>query len=254
MGVIRFNSGCVTSAPHSGRIEALLAATKRAGWQERPSPSPASNGSKAMGRGVAVANRSNTMTAAVAEVEVDKTTGKILVKRVVLAHDCGLIVNPDGLTNQIQGNVIQGVSRTLMEEVHFDATGVKNLNWASYPIITFEEAPEVEVVLINRMKWNRSAAASLDCSRPGSDRERCFRRHRSAPARSPLHAGACEERTESLIISNFRFRSTNVEICPRASEKIRLFSYAWGHPSLRRGELQFRCPCAFHESHPRCEI
>ncbi len=131
-------------------MEALLAATKRAGWQERPSPSHTVNGSKAMGRGVAVANRSNTMTAAVAEVEVDKITGKILVKRVVLAHDCGLIVNPDGVTNQIQGNVIQGVSRTLMEEVHFDAAGVKNLNWASYPIITFQEAPEVEVVLINR--------------------------------------------------------------------------------------------------------
>jgi nicotinate dehydrogenase subunit B len=130
-------------------MEALLAATKRAGWQERPLPARASNGSKATGRGVAVADRSNTMTAAVAEVEVDKSTGKILVKRVVLAHDCGLIVNPDGLTNQIQGNVIQGVSRTLMEEVQFDASGVKNLNWASYPIITFSDAPEVEVVLIN---------------------------------------------------------------------------------------------------------
>jgi CO/xanthine dehydrogenase Mo-binding subunit len=89
------------------------------------------------------------MTAAVAEVEVDRSTGKILVKRVVLAHDCGLIVNPDGLTNQIQGDVIQGVSRTLMEEVKFDASGVKNLDWASYPIITFQEAPEVVVKLIN---------------------------------------------------------------------------------------------------------
>jgi CO/xanthine dehydrogenase Mo-binding subunit len=131
-------------------MEALLAATKRAGWQERPSHSRASSGSKATGRGVAVANRSNTMTAAVAEVEVDKSTGKILVKRVVLAHDCGLIVNPDGLANQIQGNVIQGVSRTLMEEVKFDEAGVKNLDWASYPIITFQEAPDVVVELINR--------------------------------------------------------------------------------------------------------
>jgi len=131
-------------------MEALLAATKKAGWQERPSPNTASNGSKATGRGVAIGDRSNTMTAAVAEVEVDKTTGKISVKRVVLAHDCGLVVNPDGLTNQIEGNVIQGVSRTLLEEVQFDASGVKNLDWSSYPIITFEDAPEVEVVLINR--------------------------------------------------------------------------------------------------------
>ena len=95
-------------------------------------------------------NRGNTITVAIAEVEVDKSNGKVAVKRVTLVHDCGLIVNPDGLKNQIEGNVIQGVSRTLMEEVQFDASGVKNLDWASYPIITFGEIPDVEIVLINR--------------------------------------------------------------------------------------------------------
>src|SRR5450755_1372270 len=130
-------------------MEALLKATEKAGWQQRPSPSKASNGSKATGRGVAVANRSNTMTAAVADVEVNKTTGKILVKRVVLAHDCGLIVNPDGLSNQIQGNVIQGVSRTLLEEVKFDASGITTLDWMSYPILRFPDIPEMDIVLIN---------------------------------------------------------------------------------------------------------
>jgi nicotinate dehydrogenase subunit B len=130
--------------------DVLLAATQKAGWKERPSPAEKSSGPIATGRGVAVANRSNTMTAAVAEVEVDKRTGKVIVKRVVLAHDCGLIVNPDGLTNQIEGNVIQGVSRTLLEEVQFDATGVKNLDWMSYPVIRYQEIPEVDVVLVNR--------------------------------------------------------------------------------------------------------
>jgi nicotinate dehydrogenase subunit B len=130
--------------------DALLAATKKAGWTARPSPAPTASGTKAVGRGVAIGNRSNTITAAVAEVEIDKTSGKILVKRVTLSHDCGLIVNPDGLTNQIEGNVIQGVSRTLLEEVQFDAFGVKNLDWASYPVIRYREVPEVDVVLINR--------------------------------------------------------------------------------------------------------
>lgn len=130
--------------------DVLLAATRKAGWQERPSPAGKSTGSKAVGRGVAVADRSNTMTAAVAEVEVDKRTGKVTVKRVTLAHDCGLIVNPDGLTNQIEGNVIQGVSRTLLEEVQFDASGVKNLDWATYPVIRYQEVPDVDVVLVNR--------------------------------------------------------------------------------------------------------
>jgi CO/xanthine dehydrogenase Mo-binding subunit len=72
------------------------------------------------------------------------------VKKVTVSHDCGIIVNPDGLRNQIEGNVIQGASRALMEEVDFDANGVKNLNWVSYPIIRFREVPDVEIVLINQ--------------------------------------------------------------------------------------------------------
>ena len=73
------------------------------------------------------------MTAAIAEVEVNRTNGKVTVKRVTLAQDCGLIVNPDGTKNQIEGNVIQGVSRTLLEEVKFDASGIKSLDWVELP-------------------------------------------------------------------------------------------------------------------------
>jgi CO/xanthine dehydrogenase Mo-binding subunit len=97
-----------------------------------------------------MANHSNTMVAAVAEVEVDKPTGQVSVKRITMAHDCGLIVNPDGVKNQIEGNILQGVSRALLEEVQFDGTGVKNLNWNTYPVITYDQIPEVEIVLINR--------------------------------------------------------------------------------------------------------
>jgi nicotinate dehydrogenase subunit B len=145
---VQFRLGYLTTNKRA--TEALLAATKKAGWKERPSPAPASTGSKASGRGVAIGNRGNTMTAAVAEVEVDKSNGKVAVKHVTLSHDCGLIVNPDGLTNQIEGNVIQGVSRALMEIVEFDASGVKNLDWESYPIITYQDIPDIDVVLINR--------------------------------------------------------------------------------------------------------
>jgi len=130
--------------------EVLTAAAKKSGWVDRPSPAPASGGQKAAGRGVAVANRSNTIIAAVAEVEVDKSTGQVAVRRITLAHDCGLIVNPDGLKNQIEGNILQGVSRALMEEVLFDETGVKNLDWSSYPVVSYEQIPEVEIVLIDR--------------------------------------------------------------------------------------------------------
>jgi CO/xanthine dehydrogenase Mo-binding subunit len=129
---------------------ALLAAAKQAGWKERPSPAPRSNGTKAVGRGVALSNRGGTIVAAVAEVEVDRANGQVSVKRVSVAHDCGLIVNPDGLTNQIQGNVIQSVSRSLLEEVQFDTSGVKNLDWTTYPILKFQQIPEVDVVLLNQ--------------------------------------------------------------------------------------------------------
>jgi nicotinate dehydrogenase subunit B len=133
------------------RISEILTATvKKAGWTDRPAPALASNGNKAVGRGVACANRANTMTAAVAEIEVDKATGEVTVKKVTLGHDCGLIVNPDGLKNQIEGNVLQAVSRALLEEVQFDSTGQKNLDWDSYPVIRFEQVPDVDIVLINR--------------------------------------------------------------------------------------------------------
>jgi CO/xanthine dehydrogenase Mo-binding subunit len=67
----------------------------------------------------------------------------------VVAHDCGLIINPDGLRNQIEGNTLQSLSRALKEEVLFDEWRVKSVDWESYPILTFSEVPEVEIVLIN---------------------------------------------------------------------------------------------------------
>ena len=128
----------------------LKAAADKAQWEKRPSPAPAAGGNIAKGRGVAVTQRANAYAAAVAEVEVNKSTGNVVVKRIVCAHDCGLIVNPDGVTNQIEGNVIQGVSRALFEEVAFDANGVTSLDWQSYPILKFTDVPEIEIVLINR--------------------------------------------------------------------------------------------------------
>jgi nicotinate dehydrogenase subunit B len=130
--------------------EILMAAAQKAGWKERPSPAPASPGARLSGRGVAITDRAGAMIAVVAEVEVDRATGKVAVKRITVGHDCGRIVNPDGVRMQIDGNVIQGVSRTLLEEVQFDASGVKSLDWKSYPILTFQDIPAIESVLINR--------------------------------------------------------------------------------------------------------
>jgi CO/xanthine dehydrogenase Mo-binding subunit len=130
--------------------DALAGVAKQAKWQERPSPAAASSGTKSSGRGVAISNRAGTICGAVAEVEVDKSNGNVTVKRFVLSHDCGLIINPDGLKNQIEGNIVQGVSRALMEEVKFDSSGITTLDWKSYPVIRFPDVPTIEIVLINR--------------------------------------------------------------------------------------------------------
>ena len=91
-----------------------------------------------------------TYVGVVVEVEVDRTVGNVQVTKVYVVHDCGQIINPKGVQAQIEGNVIQTVSRTMKEEVTFDRSMVTSLDWASYPILTFPELPEIVVELIDR--------------------------------------------------------------------------------------------------------
>jgi CO/xanthine dehydrogenase Mo-binding subunit len=93
---------------------------------------------------------SRTYVAGVAQVEVARSTGKVRVRRVFVAHDCGQIINPDGTRNQIEGNVVQTVSRVMKERVTFDRKHVTSLDWSTYPILTFPEAPDVVIDLIDR--------------------------------------------------------------------------------------------------------
>jgi CO/xanthine dehydrogenase Mo-binding subunit len=121
-------------------------------WQTRPSPNPRSASGPLIGRGVAYMRykQAENYVAIVMEVAVDPTIGNIQIRRVACAHDCGLIVNPDGLRNQVEGNIMQTLSRTLHEEVKFDKSKVTSVDWRSYPVLTFPEAPALEVALIDR--------------------------------------------------------------------------------------------------------
>jgi CO/xanthine dehydrogenase Mo-binding subunit len=83
-------------------------------------------------------------------VVVDRAPGHVRVAKLTIAHDCGLIVNPDGLRNQIEGNAIQATSRAIEEAVRFDASGVTSLDWHSYPIVRFSDVPDVTIGLIDR--------------------------------------------------------------------------------------------------------
>jgi CO/xanthine dehydrogenase Mo-binding subunit len=134
-------------------LTVLKAAAVRAGWIPRPSPRPGAGASSfGFGRGVSYVKYENARTyvAAVAEVEADRRSGQIRVNRVVVAQDCGQIINPDGVRAQIEGCVIQTTSRTLKEELKWDRSRVTSLDWVTYPIMTFPEVPRVEIELINR--------------------------------------------------------------------------------------------------------
>jgi nicotinate dehydrogenase subunit B len=128
----------------------IKAAAEKAGWQSRPSPRRDQSGNNVSGRGMAYAQRNGTRVAVVAEVDIDRSTGKIWARKFTVAHDCGQIINPDGLIHTIEGNIVQGVSRTLWEEVKFDAKNVTSVDWMTYPILDISETPEaIDIVLIN---------------------------------------------------------------------------------------------------------
>jgi len=134
-------------------VEVLQRAVGMMDWQTRPSPNPhAAEGDVLVGRGMAYMRykQAENYVALGIAVAVNKATGKITVRRVVCAHDCGLVVNPDGLRNQVEGNIMQTLSRTLHEEVTFDKSRVTSTDWASYPLLTFPEVPAVQVALIDR--------------------------------------------------------------------------------------------------------
>jgi nicotinate dehydrogenase subunit B len=131
-------------------IAVIKAAAEKAGWQSRPSPRKDQTENKVRGRGIAYAQRNGTRCAVIAEVDVDRASGKIWARKFTVGHDCGQIINPDGLRHTIEGNVVQGISRTLWEEVKFDAKNVTSVDWMTYPILDITETPEaIEVALVN---------------------------------------------------------------------------------------------------------
>jgi nicotinate dehydrogenase subunit B len=128
------------------RAKAVIqSVAKRANWR------PGETGDGTRGRGIAFVRyeTNKAYVALIADIIVDPTKNTIRVERVTAAVDAGLIINPDGLTNQVEGAIIQGVSWTLKEAVRFDRERIKSRDWASYPILTFSEVPQLDIVLIN---------------------------------------------------------------------------------------------------------
>ena len=138
----------------SRHIAVLDAAVTQHGWAPPASPS----GDFVFGRGVALLGTDNiffkthdTVVAGIIDVAVNTRTGHVRCTRAVIAQDCGLVVNPDAVRNQIEGGVIQNLSRALLEEATFDRQAMTSIDWLSYPILRFPDVPQkIECVLVNR--------------------------------------------------------------------------------------------------------
>ena len=172
----------------------VKAAAEKAGWQPRPSPQRDRSGDLLKGRGIAYAQRGGTILAVVAEIEVERKTGRIWGRKFTVAHDCGLIVNPLGLRNTIESGLVQAMSRSLFEEVRFDQNMVTSVDWSTYPILEMRDAPEtIDVVLINR------------------------------PEAPPTGAGEATPRVVPAAIANAFFDATGVRLrrAPMNPERVR---------------------------------
>ncbi len=131
-------------------VAVIKAAAVKANWKTNERGSRG-KGELMRGRGFAYTERNGTVVALVAEVEVERKTGRIWAKQFWCAHDCGLIVNPGTIITVIEGNIVQALSRTLLEEVRFDKNRVLSVDWATYPILELSDTPEsIEIALIDR--------------------------------------------------------------------------------------------------------
>ena len=146
-------------------VELLKATADKAGWQAHTSPqNQAAQGDILSGQGVGYARYNHSKwpgfgaawAAWVADVEVNRRTGEVHVRRVVVGHDAGTLINPAGVRHQIHGNVVQTTSRALLEEVKFNPQSannpgtVANLEWGSYPILNFRDVPVIDIVTMPR--------------------------------------------------------------------------------------------------------
>jgi nicotinate dehydrogenase subunit B len=136
----------------------LEEAARLARWDTRVSGSAVGKGRVKKGRGIAIGGFASTFAGIVAEIAVDTVTGKIRVEHVYAAHDCGLIINPNTVGQQVEGCVVQGVSRALLEEVTFSKSRVTSLDWEGYQILRYKDAPEISYTLMDRPELRSSGA------------------------------------------------------------------------------------------------
>lgn len=150
MSLLERATGDDTGFKRARSIACLKAAAEKFGWDSRPSPKTRTSGDIATGRGVAYAYRSETVAVEIVEVEVNRKTGRVWVKRIACAHDCGLVINPEALTRTLEGGLLHSVSRAIHEEARFDESKMLTVDWVTSPTMTHADVPErIDIVQVN---------------------------------------------------------------------------------------------------------
>ncbi len=132
-------------------IAVLNAVAKAANWKPKVAASKLGSGNTVKGRGVAIGGFANSYPGVIADITVDKKTGKITVDHLYGAQDCGGAVNPASVENQMEGCLVHGTSRALMEEVSFTKIRTTSLDWVTYPTLRFKDSPKVTTVVVQRL-------------------------------------------------------------------------------------------------------
>jgi nicotinate dehydrogenase subunit B len=151
-------------------VEVIKRAAALMDWQSRPSPGPNKAAAVMRGRGFAYVHykHNESYVAMGIEAAIERTSGRIKVERVACAFDCGQIINPDGARAQVEGSIIQTLSRVLIEEVQFDRSRVTSVDWDSYPILRFADVPKIEIELIDRPTEPPVGAGEAACTTVGA--------------------------------------------------------------------------------------
>src|SRR6516164_5064843 len=147
-------------------VEVIRQAAALMNWQSRPSPGHDRDSAVMRGRGIAYIHykHNETYVAMGMEVAVERASGRIRVERVACAHDCGQIINPNGVRAQVEGSILQTLSRVLLEEVQFDRSGVTSVDWSTYPIMRFSDVPKLEIELVDRPAQPPLGAGEAACT------------------------------------------------------------------------------------------
>jgi CO/xanthine dehydrogenase Mo-binding subunit len=145
-------------------LAVVKAVAEKAKWQPHVGARKQVRGDVYVGQGISYAVRGATRVAVIAEVEVNRKTNRVWVRRYFIAHDCGQVIAPDLLRQTIEAQVVQTTSRALYEEVRFDNKNVTSVDWATYPILEMKDAPEaIDITLIDRPEVRPSGAGEATC-------------------------------------------------------------------------------------------